>query len=327
MICPKCGHSENEEREECGACGVVFARWRAVEERRRTPDGKGTVDKRWFQSGTALAIRTTAERLYDRRASILTPQRITALAVLLIVVIGVGGLVRNRAARATKKATHAAVIAGMSKDVGHEALEAQRRAAKPVKGRLDLSTEAALQMIGRCEAFTLDTSINLPGSFYENHYGQMIARYPALVIAEREGLVEFDPALPAEHRSDPLPPHWAPRLIRVQMTVSGNFDMRYARGSDLIEVNLGGRRVLRLTDLRGDARRAEADYDWEFMEPVAEKFGPRRGRGSATFVKAGASWRIKDVSIHPDPMPRICGKQEPVYDWTHPPFVYTNDER
>jgi uncharacterized membrane protein YvbJ len=81
MDCPKCGAACAEDAEECGSCGIVFARFQAAQDR------------------AFLEARRTHEQPLPPQSSSLPPAVVVAI-VLAILIAGAGWTVWNRSRRA-----------------------------------------------------------------------------------------------------------------------------------------------------------------------------------------------------------------------------------
>lgn len=289
MDCPKCGASQDDGRDECASCGVVFARWRAAQERAQ------------LRVGAPPQTAPESERGIPAWAAI----------VALIVVVGLGVMwtVRRREARAShdpSKELDAKVNAinnRINASRVREAQDAARSSVAAQEARIaqmhsemadlppapapwpsGLDESSARSMIQRCSGFTNLHEISIPKSFRRQDRVVMIRDVAPLEPAVRAGFLEL------VDEGD---------FTYVRVLGPGWTGLQAVDAGDSYKIS-GGRRVVKNVRLGiAGASTVEVWFTWNYDRMDArDLFGTREEpHGNAHFARTGSSWRAVRGSI------------------------------
>jgi hypothetical protein len=300
MNCPKCGAVQAEQRPDCATCGVIFVRFRALQER----TGPGMFDP------SAEAQLPTVSGI---DGTIGIPQWAVAAGVALLIILGIAWTAHRRATRNANAAALDKEINGINQKGSIVKLAPQQRLAesRPAAstGQVntlpsDLTEGDARRLIEEHASMATPLSYTLPKQFEKHLYAYMLERYPALFPAVRDGLVEFNPPLESiytdGHR---YPPNFAANseLIYVHLTASG-LSQGIIDGGDSYVANLGSRRVTTIGSATSSPGLAQVQFGWTFTTAAGNTLGYDADArtftrtGSASFAKQG-SWHVTSMTV------------------------------
>ena len=271
MDCPKCGIAQDDGREDCVSCGIVFERFREAQERallRRIPQ-------------VNVPMPSASEGIGVSRWIIFA-------ALLLVAIFGVFWTKSRREARANRDLRKEGMErlneinrkGNIERERLHKEQESARKMAaamteapKPERRPVGLDEAGAKKLIEQCFAFQERTSIKLP----KVHGGNYSESYPVFAAALELRVVE---------RTGNDPKLWPG-------PGAGGLNMM-DRGEEY-EIPLGLRRVQEITQLTGDIDHAEARFRWGYEGRVAAELLLRGEAytGTAAFINNGGAWRVQ----------------------------------
>ena len=211
MECPKCGATQDPEREECAACGIVFARWQPRQVRRPT------------LSSTPVEPRPSGGGI---------PMPFIIIGVVFVVIFGLMWTKHIRESRAkfnpddmlneiNNKGTN---LRRQLREEQASIQRAQNRAAMTAaaitpKLPSDLDEDRIKTLIGECSYFRDSVTVDIPKTLQANIYRLTLDHYPAISMAAVEHLIEFDPPFNPGAASHQLPnPAYPGETINVKLT-------------------------------------------------------------------------------------------------------------
>ncbi|MGZ8709909.1 MAG: hypothetical protein ACXW28_06770 [Thermoanaerobaculia bacterium] len=280
MDCPKCGASQDDGREDCISCGIVFRRFREAQER------------------AMLARRSTQDiPLESSSGQGLTASRaVLFLVVFLLLVFGGLWTKSRRDARANRDLRKEGM--SMLDDINRKAVKERQRLEeeaerankiaaamseipKPVKRPIGMDEADATRLIEQCSGFRERASIKFPRVYQEGL--DYSGTYPRLAEALRLRIVEKS--------ADGTATLWpGPGVGGIEILNQG----------DEYEIDLGFRRVQEITALSGGVDRANADFRWMWQGRVAAEtlLTDDTYTGIAELVKNEGSWRVLHATAY-----------------------------
>jgi hypothetical protein len=290
MDCPKCGAAQDDGREECSSCGIVFARWQP-----RAP--------RMPTQSTQVELEKPPVRI---------PVPFIIVAAFFVIVGGLMWAKHQKELRA--KADPDAILneinnkgANLRRQLREEQAaikRAQSRAAMTagaINNQLpaDLDESKIIDLIQGCNYFSEKVSVAIPKKFQVNTYRFTLNDYPAISMAAVQHFIEFDP--PSFNPSDAsryLPNPASPGdTITVKVVSYAYTKVDVSEDPDLYHFGLGRRRV--------DITRAQATSDsaagvafkWNFENNDGADLAPERNdrNGGAELQKTSAGWSVHQL--------------------------------
>lgn len=277
MDCPKCGVEQDDGREECLSCGIVFARWYAAQHRR---------------------IAQTSVPVESPAAGVAVSRGVIFIAVFVLIIFGALWTKSRRDARANRdlRKEGMAMLNDINKKGNKERqrLEAENeRARKMAAAMTERPRQArprpigfeeadAMRLLEQCAAFTERSSIRFPRVYHEG--AEYSEAYPSLGRALELRIVE-------KMNRDGQVTLWpGPGVGGLVVLNQG----------DEYHIDLGMRRVQEITELSGDVDRAEARFRWMWQGRVAaetllstsDTYG-----GVAEFLRQGGVWRVTGATL------------------------------
>ena len=292
MICPKCGASQEAEREDCAVCGVIFERWYRAQEQ------------------VQYGIRRTAQsqEVVPAETGGGVPRWMLALFVGLLCVLGLVWTVQRREARGrasndTKDEINRINNEGLR--VRQQLAEEQARAdrERDLIGRQDeaeenspqfsLTEAAALGILRKqCTGFFESKRARIPKQYDSNQSAEIFRDYPATEGAQKSQL------LFTEHEGT---------LVKHRVGFTGG--IRIDEAGDFFEIDLGPRQLLRITRMEGTSNRVRADFAWGWEQRNAAQmlFGGAEQSGGAWLDLQGVTWRVSEASLNDGKTIVPCG--------------------
>lgn len=290
MNCPKCDTANADDSQDCVACGVVFERWRAAQER-------------------ALLQRTTAARPAPAPAHGIPAWMVIAGAVV-IVLLGTMWTVRSRGAR-EKNAGSDDIL----NEINNKVVRAQVAAAgrsrvggtgtgkspemnfppvgangwtQPLRWPEGLDEAQAKSMIQRCRAFSISHDVAMPKVFPRARKSEVLQRFQWLQRAVRQGYVQLDEVTHSEIgyvEAKIVPSAWS----KVPFNDTGTH----------FELRMGRPRIKSFTGITTIQSGVRVGYAWEYDAGKASDLIFDRGGyvGRATFTRIGTVWSLDKAWI------------------------------
>jgi hypothetical protein len=292
MDCPKCGTPHDDGIEECSACGVVFERWRAAQE------------------------RAILQRHVTRSQPLVVPQRgvplwMIAVGLVMAVLLGTAWTAKSRAARQRRDAEAKNLVNEINNKVVAAAMRAAAASAR-AQGRdltaaeqrgLAFATSAnattlqwpdglnetsAREMLERCSSFTVPYDIAMPKIFPRSMRSEMLRDFVWLGRAIRNGYATLDET--SESGRDAIvvkisPTAWA----QLPITDVGN----------MYQLRMGRPRITEFTSLTKSSDVAHADFAWTYESGKGAALIADRDQyvGNVTFNRTGSAWSVKKATI------------------------------
>lgn len=287
MNCPKCGAVADDGAEECAGCGIVFSRWR---------------DRPLRPSLTNTPLPAPEQRV---------PASLIIAGVIVFVVIGIVWTAHRRAARASQKDDLTAQLDEINNKgqaerdrirneatKGYQAAEHDRAvaaeaAAKAARQLPPTITEADLRTLIEQDAFFQESVVApVPKVFDGREYASVARRYPALINAVREELVEFDPPF------DPKAPRTTDAQIQVHVPSAALYKVAGINDrGDTYEIDLGRRRLDTLTIESAGDFKIETGLTFTYEHPVGKALLPDvKARGHASLTRGANGWRVDSLT-------------------------------
>lgn len=279
MDCPKCGAVQDDRREDCISCGIVFRRFREAQER------------------AVLARRSAPDLPLESSGQGLTISRTTLFVVVFVMIVfGVLWTKSRRDARANRDLRKEGMA--MLDDINSKAVKERQRleeeaerakkfaaamseTPKPVKRPIGMDEADATRLIEQCSGFRERSSIKFPRVYHQGvDYSHA---YPMLAEALRLRIVEKS--------ADGAATLWpGPGVGGMVMLNQG----------DEYEIDLGFRRVQEITSLSGGVDRANAEFRWMWQGRVAAEtlLTDDTYTGKAELVKKEGSWRVLHATAY-----------------------------
>jgi hypothetical protein len=288
MECPKCGATQEDGREDCASCGIIFERWQRAQE------------QAFLARGTGRFAPEPGPTEEERRS---VPLWLVAIVALAVIGVGLFWTMKRREARATAGVPHSTDALNDLNDAGiavRQRLQAEndreaRRKAAIDSGEVPEGSEAqltgdinalgqttAIELLQRCGDASTPDVVHLPKEY---PYGapDVFSHFPELEAAQRIRLIAS---------------------TRDGGTVKQTLDVRgihqVTESTDEFLVNLGRRRVLRI-DLQpagGAQVHAKVAWGWENGPSAMALKGLREQSGEADFVRDAQVWRVMSSVVH-----------------------------
>jgi hypothetical protein len=298
--CPKCGMSQDDGREECASCGIIFDRWQRAQDEAEL--------RRRAAESVPLEIEEEGLRV---------SKWIIAIVLAFIFIFGTIWTVRRREARA--KVDLAAIGKAHINKLNNDGLkmrqrlqdEAQRaqqmrydqEQATPVQGntriaaprQFSLKEEDVMSALFPCSDFLESRSILLPKEYNSDDRDTVFETYPELFNAQRSRLL-----FTTTEGS----------MVRHSVGVTGG--IMILERDDHFEVLLGAKRVQAVKEMTGDADRVHATFTWSYDQRVAAEvlLGIREEKGEAQFLRQNGVWRMTHATISDGKVSRpVCGNR------------------
>lgn len=258
--CPRCG-APDQRGTECGACGIVFARWRPREARPATP---------------RPAAATPAK----------PPFNVLVVVPLAAVILLVGVLWASSRMRSEASESGAAVEGA--------AVESAAVASEPrgVRGSEAALSDADIrELIERCDYFQERLTVTLPKSVSSN---LMRLEDPRLRLAVNMGLLELDPGFDADAASRHIPDPSNPGRSST-LRLGPNATSAISDFGDSFQIDLGRRRVEQISGVQRSPDKIGLFYRWTVEEPKLLYFAPDHQElgGGAELRRSGARWKAR----------------------------------
>ena len=289
MECPKCGAAQAEEREDCTACGVIFERWRLMQER-----------------ATLLEKVQVSPAPAPERG---IPAWMAIAGLVVIVLLGSMWTMRNRAARAknapsddllneiNNKVVKArmAVEADQARAAGNAHIAMQNAAATPAPAKPKelhwpegLAEAEARRKIELCPAFTLSHDLATPKVFTRASKSAVMQQFTWLPRAVQKGYVELDETT-----------HRELGLIEAKIVPSAWSKVPFVDNGTHFELRLGRPRITKITGVRPTNNGAQVWFDWEFDGGKGGDLllDPSAWHARAGFVRTNGIWSLRNVWI------------------------------
>lgn len=262
MICPKCGTSQPDGRQECSKCGVVFARMQLKAQRPRTPPS------------TPVPSEREPQRM---------PVPILAVAALLIILAGLIWTKHHRDAKA-RQPTSDDILNQINNEQIAKARERQARAiadAEKQRGPAEPQPDEQRMrsMIEQCPWFNEHVLATLPKSFSAAVYQWTMEKDPTLAIAVKEHIVELERG----------------PTILVRLTTPA---LLASESDDLYHLDLGRRHLGNVTVVQDvPDQYVRVDITWTFEHPGGAALAPegRERIGGADFQHRQGRWNLQSV--------------------------------
>lgn len=279
MDCPKCGVTQDDGREDCISCGIVFARFREAQERsqlRRVtqnvsiPDspGEGIAVSRWILFAVLFFVVVFGALWTKSRRDARANRDLRKEGMAQLNEINQKGLKERE--RLEKEQEDARRMAA-----------AMTETPKPMQRPVGLDESAAKSLIEQCDGFTERTTLKLPMYYGTNSDSAYSESYPVLTAALAKRVVE---------RTGNEPKLWPG-------PGAGGMNMM-DRGQEY-EIPLGLRRVREITSLVGGIDHAEAKFRWMYEGRIAAEMllSGETYTGVAVFINNGGSWRVQAGTV------------------------------
>lgn len=293
MDCPKCGTPHDDGIEECSACGVVFERWRAAQE------------------------RAILQRHVTRSQPLVVPQRgvpmwMIAAGLVVAVLLGTAWTAKSRAARVRREAEAKNLVNEINNKVVAARMAAAAASAR-AQGRempsmadqrgLALAASAsattlrwpdglheadAREMLERCSAFTVPYDIAMPKIFPRAMRNEMLSDVPWLSRAIRNGYATLDET--SESGRDAI-------VVKISPTAWSQLPITDV--GNMYQLRMGRPRVTGFTGLTKSSDVAHADFAWTYESGKGAALIADRDQyvGQATFNRTGSAWSIKKATM------------------------------
>jgi len=291
MNCPKCGAAQSAGREDCSACGIVFARWQPRAPRKPT-----------------LSAPVEPE---EKTLKIPVPFIIVAFFFVIV-----GGLIwtkHSKEARAkmnpddilndiNNKGT--ALRNDLRKTVDAN-VRAQNRAAAEAAAKAaainsklpdDLDETRIASLIERCSYFEERVTVDIPKKFQVNIFGFTIHDYPAITRAAVDHLIEFDPpsfnpSAAARYLPNPAQPG---ETVTVKLTSDANKKVDVTEDEKVYHFGLGRRRLEITRAGRMTDSTAFANFKWGFDNDGGANLAPEgtQRTGGADLQRGPGGWSV-----------------------------------
>jgi hypothetical protein len=297
MKCPKCGAGVVDGAEECQACGIVFSRWR---ERPQRP----TFD--------AVSVPPPVSAPAEQR----TPTLLVIGGIVVFMFFGLLWTMHRRAARDEKphddltpmldeiNQSHKSQrdrlsdeAASAARAEAHDQALQAAAAAKAGKALPPGLTEEGVRALVEQDAFFQVSAVaNVPKEFTIRDYERVRSKYPALVPAANEQLIEFDPPFNVKRPPDPAP--GMNQSFEVRIPSAAYYKVAMIRDRDAeYEIDVGLRRIDKLTIDAADDFKIDASFTFTYEHPVGIVLKVDHSRsGHATLRRGASGWRVDAIS-------------------------------
>jgi len=285
MECPKCGANQDAGREECSACGIVFARWQP---RRPT-------------------LSTTPVEPAAPSSSIPVP--LIIVGAFILVVVGLMWTRHHQAARANvnpddilneinNKGSNLRRQLREEQAAIHRAQARAAMTANAITPKLpaDLDEAQIAGLIQSCSYFSDRVTVDIPKKFQVNIYRFTLDRYPALPVAEAEHLIEFDPpTFSSSSASRYLPnPAYPGDTVNVKVVPYAYSKVDVSEGDDVYHFGLGRRRIEITRTTPTSESAVNVGFTWGFDNNAGASLAPEREdrNGAAEIQKTASGWSL-----------------------------------
>ena len=291
MQCTKCGAEQAAGREECSACGIVFARWQPRAPRKPT-----------------LSTPLDAP---EQRPGIPVPFIIVGLFFLVV-----GGFIWTRHHQEARASINpddvlneinnkGATLRRQLREEQTAIRRAQNRAAmtsaaiNEPKLPSDIDESKIQTLIEQCSYFQEQVQVDIPKEFHANLAALTVKSYPALGIAAAQHFVEFDPpsfslSNAARYLPDPTRPG---DTIKVNVVTFAYSKADIVDEGNVYRFGLGRRHVeiTRITPY-GESQLTVALH-WTFDRDAAADLAPEKEvrSGSANLKRTADGWTRTEV--------------------------------
>jgi hypothetical protein len=285
--CPKCGTSQEDGREDCVSCGIIFERWRRAQDQAVLARGTGR-----FEPAHAPVAEPGL------------PKWLVLVVVSVIVVFGLIWTMRRREARSRRDL--AAEGKATINRINNEAIKARQRLqseqdranrmredmeqevvpegnpAQAAPRDFSLSDTTAMELINRCSEIAVTEVIKLPRQYHSGDASEMFRQYPELSAAQKSRILIATKEGP---------------LIVNNLGVTGGVFIREM--GEFFEIELGRRHIVRVKGMQGDIDHVTAQFEWEWEQKAAAEIltGSRGGTASAHFLRQNDYWTMTDGTL------------------------------
>ena len=287
MLCPRCSHEQPAGLAECGACGIIFARFEALQ---------------------ARAWKDPSPQVHPPSAPPDRPFPVIPVAVLaVVIVIGTGWTAARRAGRPAREKRAVTEMKEKMDRINAEMSARERKQAdalraeqwemqesdarrrglvarlpNPVSWPAGMTEGQARSMIERCEAFTTRAFFDVPKTVGSYELSSLRSANTALDRTFSAGHLTYDAVL---------------GVVGVAPTGWSRLPIRDA--GDRFEVDFGRPRIGQISSVSHSGPQSAAEsmhvsYAWKFEggEPGSILTLHDGLKGSARFVKKGGSWAV-----------------------------------
>lgn len=290
MECPKCGAAQADGSDDCTVCGVVFERWRAMQER------AALLETRQVSQPAAVPERGI-------------PLWMAVAGLVVVVLLGSMWTVRNRAARA-KNAPSDDVLNEINNKVVKAQLAADAAQARAAAARIPIGTATAApapsasrnvlqwpeglteadakRMIGFCSAFMTMNDLVTPKVFPSANRAAVMQQFPWLARAVQRRYVELD-----------FETHRDLGLVEAKIVPSAWTRVPFVDNGTHFELRLGRAQVQKISDVKATTDGAHVWYAWGFDGGKGQDLvlTPSDYHGKAVFRKTGRVWTLEQAWI------------------------------
>lgn len=269
MNCPQCGAASQEGRDECPACGIVFARWRPRERKPPPP-----AEKRRTSSADARLKYWVA---------------VPVASMLVLFAVMWAAAVRQRDRHLLAQASRAAVEAGGQAEGDTAAAAAGAPAEEEIR-----------EQIEACSYFQDDLTVTLPKTVSPGLMRLTAESSPGVVLAANMGLIEFDPPFDASQAARYLPDPTRPGQTSVVTLGTAAAGLPIFDAGNEYRMELGRRRVETITNIYRSPSKVTAVYRWTVGAPELVNFAPDHQfrTGGADFANTAEGWVVTSVWIN-----------------------------
>lgn len=291
MDCPKCGANQDAGREECSACGIVFARWQPRQVRRPT------------LSSTPVEPPAPSSSV---------PVPLVIVGAVILVIVGLMWTSHHQAARA--KVNPDDILneinnkgSNLRRQLREEQVAIQRAQARAsmtanaITPKLpsDLDETQIAGLIESCSYFSDRITVDVPKKFQVNTYGFTLHDYPALPMAAVEHLIEFDPpsfnpSNAARYAPNPAyPGDW----VTVKIVPYAYSKVDVSEGDNVYHFGLGRRRISITRATPTSESAVNVGFTWGFDNNAGASLAPEREdrSGAAEIQKTVSGWSVMKI--------------------------------
>lgn len=272
MICPKCGTTQANGREDCSRCGIVFGRWNPTASRPRT-----------------LSSTPIPDEPPQR-----TPVSLIAVGLLVLILAGLVWTKHRHDVRSAAPTTdemlnniNNAQIAKAKERRTRAVADAQKQESAmtpvthPNDPRLpsDLDEQMIRGMIETCGLFNERVTAALPKSYSSSLYEWTMQRYPALPMAITDHLVDLE------------------RGPTTKVTLTAPAILVAPETEDEYHLDMGRRRIDTVMLKQVYDTSLQVTFSWTTERPEGADLAPegRDRSGGADLVKSGNRWVVGSV--------------------------------
>jgi hypothetical protein len=288
MECPKCGAQQDAGREECSACGIVFARWQPRQVRRPT-------------------LPSTPVEPPAPSSSM--PMPLVFAGIFIVVVAGLVWTNHHQAARAkvnpddilneiNNKGSNLRRQLREEQASIHRAQARAAMTAEAITPKLpaDLDESQITGLIQSCSYFSDRITVDVPKKFQVNIYGFTVHDYPALPMAAVEHLIEFDPPSfnPSNAARYAPNPAYPGDTITVKIVPYAYSKVDVSEGDNVYHFGLGRRRISITRATVTSESAVNVSFTWGFDNNAGASLAPEREdrNGAAEIQKTMGGWSL-----------------------------------